>query len=81
MHKINLDKAQMHIDIVQSYDDLTLRCWVWFPGEELGGAMLAAWGYLYNGLSDYLLANFAFWISFGYWKQVLICPFCKSEVV
>lgn len=56
MHKINLDKAQMHIDIVQSYDDLTLRCRVLFPGEELGGACLLL------GVTFIMVYQITFWL-------------------
>ena len=27
----------MLTDTIQSYNDVMLRCWVWFPGKELGG--------------------------------------------
>lgn len=43
MHKINWGKLQMLPGKVQSCDGLMLRCWVYFPGKELGGATLAVW--------------------------------------
>ena len=39
MYRINGDKAQMFADTVQSYGSLMLRCWMWFLGKELGGAV------------------------------------------
>ena len=39
MHRINGDKAQMFTDTVQSYGSLMLRCWMWFLGKDLGGAV------------------------------------------
>ena len=43
MHKISRDKAQMLTDTVQSYGGLMMKCWVQFPGKELGRAIFAAW--------------------------------------
>ena len=49
MHKINRDKAQMHKDIVLNYGSLTLRCWVYFLGKELGG--------IFNLYAEYIMQN------------------------
>ena len=37
-------EVQVIPDKVQGYGDLMLRCGVWLPGKEHGGAGFPAWG-------------------------------------